>query len=82
LSSEDLVGGFDLKSDLSLLEENTKNLTLMFSEDDDVVPPAHAKKYQKHLSLKAHVIVYKSKNGHFNISKFPEILKMIKADIA
>ena len=27
---EDLVNGFELKKDLSLLEKNTKNLTLMF----------------------------------------------------
>ncbi len=26
-------------------------------------------------------IVYKSKNGHFLIEKFPEIVKMIKDDV-
>ncbi len=74
---EDLVGGFKLKSDLSLLEKNSKNLTLMFSKDDGVVPVDHAEKYRKKLK-NANIIIYKSKNGHFNISKFPEIIKMIK----
>ena len=27
------------------------------------------------------IIIYKNKNGHFKISKFPEIVKMIKADV-
>jgi predicted alpha/beta hydrolase family esterase len=80
LPTEDLVGGFELKSDLLLLEKNTKQLHLLFSQDDDVVPPSHAKKYQSKLK-NAHVVVYKSKNGHFNIPKFPEIIKMIKEDI-
>lgn len=77
LDSEDLVGGFKLKSDLSLLEKNTKNLYLMFSEDDEVVPVTHAEKYRKKLS-KANVTIYESKNGHFQISEFPEIVKLIK----
>lgn len=78
--TEDLVGGFKLKKDLSLLEKNSKNLTLMFSRDDDDVPIEHAEKYRNKLQ-KAKIIIYKSKNGHFNISKFPEIVKMIKNDI-
>lgn len=78
---EDLVGGFKLKSDLSLIEKNSKNLTLMFSEDDDDVPVDHAEKYRKKLSPNAKIIIYKSKNGHFRISSFPEIVKMIKKDI-
>ena len=57
-----------------------KNLYLMFSKDDDVVPVSHAEKYRKKLS-KAHIVIYKSKNGHFNISKFPEIVRMIKSDL-
>ena len=80
LDEEDLVGGFKLKSNLSLIEKNSKNLYLLFSKDDDVVPVSHAKKYEKKLN-NAKVIVYKSKNGHFKISKFPEIVRMIKNDV-
>jgi predicted alpha/beta hydrolase family esterase len=75
--TEDLVGGFKLKSDLSLLEKNSKNLTLLFSKDDDSVPVSHAGKYRKKLK-NAKIIIYKSKNGHFKISRFPEIIRMIK----
>lgn len=77
---EDLVGGFKLKSDLSLLEKNCKDVTLMFSSDDDSVPVEHAEKYRNKLK-NSKIIIYKSKNGHFKISKFPEIVKMIKEDI-
>ena len=77
---EDLVGGFKLKSDLSLIEKNCKDVTLMFSADDDCVPVAHAEKYRNKLK-DSKIIIYKSKNGHFKISKFPEIVKMIKGDI-
>ncbi len=78
--TEDLVGGFELKKDLSLLEKNSKNLTLMFSEDDDSIPVEHAEKYRSKLK-NAKIIIYKSKNGHFNISTFPEIVQMIKDDV-
>jgi predicted alpha/beta hydrolase family esterase len=77
LSAEDLVGGFKLRANLSLMEKNCENLHLLFSKDDDVVPASHAKKYKKKLK-NAHIVVYKSKNGHFNISKFPEIVTLIK----
>ncbi|MFA6076713.1 MAG: hypothetical protein WC735_01415 [Candidatus Paceibacterota bacterium] len=76
---EDLVGGFKLKSNLSLLEKNAGNLYLLFSKDDDIVPVSHAKKYEGKLK-NAKIIIYKSKNGHFKISKFPEVVKMIKSD--
>jgi len=76
---EDLVGGFKLKSDLSLIEKNCKDVTLMFSADDEVVPVSHAEKYRNKLK-NSKIIIYKSKNGHFNISKFPEIIKMVKED--
>lgn len=78
--TEDLVGGFKLKSDLSLLEKNSNKLTLLFSKDDDSVPVAHAEKYRNKLK-NSEIVIYKSKNGHFKISKFPEIVKMIKKDI-
>ncbi len=80
LTGEDLVGGFKLKSDLSLLEKQSKNLYLMFSKDDDVVPVSHAEKYRKELK-NANIIIFESKNGHFKISEFPEIVKMIKSDV-
>ncbi len=80
LPGEDLVGGFKLKSDLSLLEKQTKNLYLMFSKDDNVVPVNQAKKYKKKLN-NVNIIIYESKNGHFQISKFPEIIEIIKGDI-
>jgi predicted alpha/beta hydrolase family esterase len=80
LPGEDLVGGFTLKNDLSLIEKNCKNVYLLFSENDDVVPVAHADKYRKKLK-NARIIIYKNKNGHFNVPKFPEIVKLIKADI-
>jgi uncharacterized protein len=79
-SNEDLVGGFKLKTDFSLMEKNTKKLTMLFSADDECVPPYHAKKYREKLP-NAKIVIYKSKNGHFKISKFPEIVKMIMEDV-
>ena len=49
LPGEDLVGGFNLKSNLSLIENNCGNTVLMFSENDDVVPVIHAEKYKRKL---------------------------------
>jgi len=80
LYGEDLAGGFNRKSNLSLLEKQAKNLYLIFSGDDDVVPVAHVEKFRKKLK-DAKIIIYKSKNGHFKISRFPEIVKMIKSDV-
>lgn len=80
LTGEDLVGGFKLKSSLSLLEKKTKKLNLLFSKDDDIVPISHAQKYKKKLK-NANIKVYQSKNGHFKISTFPEIINMIKDDV-
>ena len=80
LPGEDLVGGFRLKSDLSMIEKNSPNLNLLFSKDDDVVPVSHAEKFRKKLK-NANIIIYESKNGHFKISEFPEIVEMIKNNL-
>jgi hypothetical protein len=80
LPTEDLVGGFRLKTDLSLIEKNCKNLHLLFSKDDDIVPASHAEKYRKKLK-DARIVIYKSKGGHFTVPTFPEIIKMIKNDV-
>lgn len=80
LPGEDLVGGFRLKSDLSLIEKNSGRVNLLFSENDDVVPVSHADKYA-HKLKKSRIIIYPDINGHFKISRFPEIVKMIKTNI-
>ena len=40
-------------------------------------PVSHAEKYREKLK-NAKIVIYENKNGHFKISKFPEIVKMIK----
>jgi len=77
LPKEALAGGFKLKSDLSLIMKNSKNLNLFFSKDDKTVPASEAEKYRKKLKM-ANITIFESKNGHFQISEFPEIVKMIK----
>jgi predicted alpha/beta hydrolase family esterase len=79
IKGEDLVGGFELNRDLSRLDNSSKNLYLMFSKNDNIVPVSHAQKYKRKLK-NAKIIIFDDKNGHFFISKFPEIIKMIKKD--
>lgn len=80
LEGEDFVGGFELGNDLSLIEKNCKNVTLLFSKNDNCVPISHAKKYEKKLP-KAKIVIYENKNGHFQIEEFPEIVEMIQKDL-
>ncbi len=80
LPEGDLVGGFKLKSNLSLLDKSTKNLTLMFSNDDDIVTVDHAEKYRKKLK-NAKIIIFKNKNGHFKVPTLPELVKMLNNNI-
>lgn len=80
LPHERLVGGFGLRADVSLINKNTPNLYLLFSKNDDVVPVAQAKKFAAALPW-ATVRVYTHIPGHFRITKFPEIVRMIRRDI-
>lgn len=80
IHGEDLAGGFKLGRDLSLIENNSKKTYLLFSKDDPTVPFSHADKYRKKLN-NSKIIVYENKNGHFRISEFPEIVKIIKTEI-
>jgi len=80
LTGEDLVGGFKLKSDLSLMEKNCKNLNLLFSKNDDVIPVTHVKKYRNKLK-NANIVIYDNIKGHFSIPEFPNIIRMIKRDL-
>ena len=40
----------------------------------------YAEKYRKKLK-DAEIIIYESKNSHFNVPKFPEIIYIVKSDI-
>ncbi|HLC73255.1 MAG TPA: alpha/beta hydrolase [Candidatus Nanoarchaeia archaeon] len=80
LPSEDLTADFELKSDLSLLEKSSKNIYLLFSKNDDVVPVSHAEKYRKKLK-KANISIFNDKNGHFKVQEFPEIIKLINKNL-
>jgi predicted alpha/beta hydrolase family esterase len=80
LPKDDLVGGFKLKKNLSLFEKQSKSIIIFFSQDDDTVPASQAEKYKKKLP-NAKIVIFKSKNGHFRVAKFPEIVKMIKEDL-
>lgn len=80
LTHEDLVGGFRLKADLSLLEKNCPKLRLMFSKNDQVIPISHAEKYRAKLK-EAEIIIYDHVRGHFEITEFPEIVEMIRQDV-
>lgn len=79
LGWEDLCGWFELWNDASLIWENCKNIKLLFSDDDDIVPIWHAQKYQKFIP-QGKMLTYTDKNGHFFVSEFPEIVEMIVAD--
>lgn len=80
LPGEKLCCGFRLPRNLKLLEQNCHHLTLLFSKDDKTVPVLHASKYARRLK-KARIIIYESKQGHFKIAEFPELVKMIKSDL-
>ncbi len=79
INKEKLCGGFRLKDNLSLIEENCQNIKLFFSEDDDIVPVSHAQKYKNKLK-ESEVIICKNKNGHFQVSEFPELVEYIKKE--
>ncbi len=81
LIGEDLVGGFELQSDLSMIGKNCKNINLLFSQDDNCVPVDHSEKYGEKLS-DVNIVIYKDKNGHFQVPEFPELVDMIKNDLA
>ncbi len=80
LPEDELSSGFELGSDLSMINENCKNIILLFSENDGCVPLSHSEKYREKLP-EANIIVYNNIKGHFEISEFPEIIDMLKKDL-
>ncbi len=80
LPDEDLVGGFELQDDLSLLEKNSDKITFFFSKDDSIVPESQMKGYQSKIK-NATFIMLNNKNGHFDVEEFPELIEKIKDDV-
>lgn len=80
LPDEDLVGGFELKNDLSLIKENCEKINFMFSSDDACVPLSQSEKYKEKLK-DVNFLVYDDKEGHFGAAEFPELIEMIKKDL-
>ena len=77
LPGEELVGGFKLRQNLSKIYQNCTNIHFLFSLDDPVIPIEHARKFEQKLD-QANYHYLANKNGHFKVSKFPEIIKLIK----
>lgn len=80
MPGEDLAGGFQLGRDLSMIEENTGKLELLFSENDDIVPVGHAEKFREKLPDTT-VEKLGDKEGHFREKKFPELVEKINQDL-
>lgn len=77
LPGEDLVGGFALRGDLSMIEKNCKDVHFFFSPNDDVVPIGHCEKYAEKLAG-AKFNIMENVEGHFQITEFPELVFVIK----
>lgn len=73
---EDSLADFDLKKDISGLQDQSEKLFIWQSMDDDVVDFADLGKYQKVLPL-ANCREFKNKR-HFNQKNFPELVREIK----
>ncbi len=77
IEEDEDCGNFIFDTDnLSILAEKAKNIVIMHSQDDFVVPYEHALKYKGALP-QAELITFEDKN-HFLIPEFPELINKIK----
>ncbi len=76
LPDEDLVNGFALRGDLSMVEKNCGDVNFFFSPHDDVVPIEHCYKYMRKLP-NAQFNVIENVEGHFQAEEFLELVEMI-----
>lgn len=67
--------GFDA-ANLPIIQTKAKNITIMHSTDDFVVPYAHALKYKAVLP-EAELVTFTDKN-HFLVEELPELVERIK----
>lgn len=73
--SDESLGDFTLPPILEKIAAQVKNIYVLHSEDDPVVPFAQMRKYTAALPT-AHTIIFKDKK-HFNQETFPEMLELI-----
>ena len=62
--------------DIDILAKKVKNIVIMHSKDDFVVPYEHVLKYKAALP-EAEIVTFEDKN-HFLIPEFPELIEKIK----
>jgi len=79
VNKKEICGGFELKENLEKIEKNCKKVVFMFSKNDKVVNISAITGYQKTLK-NSEFMEFEDKNGHFQISEFPEIIEMLKED--
>lgn len=80
LPHEDLCNGFEITKNANMLLDNCQNIKLLFSSDDQCVPVQHAHKYKAWLPS-ADLHIFDDKNGHFQVTQFPEIIEMLQEDL-
>jgi len=73
---EESLGDFILPKNLNKLNKQGGKIFIYQSKDDLVVPYSHLKKYKK--ALPEAIVREFKKRGHFNQSKFPELIRDIK----
>ena len=73
---EESLGDFILPPSLKKITEQVKNVCLIYSKDDKVVPFKQVNKYKKALPG-SKTLIFTDRN-HFNQETFPELLKLIK----
>ena len=74
--TKESLGKFKLPKSLNQLSGQCKNIYLVFSKDDPVVPFKEMEKYCKALPT-AKTVIFKNR-GHFSQNHFPELVKIIK----
>jgi len=75
LEIEDL-SDFALPKSLSKFNKQIKNIILIHSDDDPIVPVDHMYKYNKELSNSKTILLHGM--GHFKQEYFPELVEIIK----
>jgi predicted alpha/beta hydrolase family esterase len=72
-----LLRDFSLPKSINNFINQAEKIYILHSKDDKIVPVTHSLKY-KEIIPKAKILIFKNK-GHFNVEKFPELIKIIKS---